>query len=284
MKHSSIHAKTLGCFSLEREHGTMQKCRVGWAQALIFQIASLLFPPTQNPPSDRRLPRYLGFPSVWREQLNSSVHQKEDVTKRVCNIERNGYFTCEISTSPMRQNIYFQIWIMPWKHDQTLASLCFCFCFRTYETQGSWEHGSWCFLYIGGPQRPANPKDIKDDNLLGIPLHFLIATRGVMDSGVDRSTGRVCWGPSVGSCSVYAPPQEWKASVSRAILFSERRSASYWWRRCRGERRWCSPHLLFITRSSDKTCRQNLKWQERTLTREGLQFGNSTLSALMRQI
>lgn len=45
------------------------------------------------------------------------------------------------------------------------------------------------------------------------------------------------------------------------------------------------PHLLFITRSSDKTCRQNLnKWQERTLTREGLQFGNSTLSALMPQI
>lgn len=40
---------------------------------------------------------------------------------------------------------------------------------------------------IGG-----KPGDIKDDNLLGIPLHFLIETRGVMDSGVERSTGPVC--------------------------------------------------------------------------------------------
>lgn len=142
--------------------------------------------------------------------------------------------------------------------------------FLLCETQGSWEHASCCVLHIRGPQWLAKPRGIKDDNLLGIPPHFLIETRGVMDSRVERSTGPVCWGPSVGSCSVYAPPQEWKASVSRAILFSERRSASCWWRRCRGELRWCSPHHpLFITRSSDKTCRQNLnKWQERTGTRE----------------
>lgn len=42
------------------------------------------------------------------------------------------------------------------------------------------------------PAVGSRPRDIKDDNLLGIPLHFLIETRGVMDSGVERSTGPVC--------------------------------------------------------------------------------------------
>lgn len=42
------------------------------------------------------------------------------------------------------------------------------------------------------PSTAGKPTDIKDDNLLGIPLHFLIETRGVMDSGVERSTGPVC--------------------------------------------------------------------------------------------
>lgn len=152
-------------------------------------------------------------------------------------------------TSRTHQKVYFQIRI---EHCDPLGSLCFCFCFRTLpnEARGSWERVFCCVLYIPSPQWRAKPRGIKDDNLLGIPLHFLIETRGVMDSGVERSTGPVCWGPSVGSCSVYAPPREWKASVSRAILFSERRSASYWWRRCRGELRWCAPpppihHPLF---------------------------------------
>lgn len=88
--------------------------------------------------------------------------------------------------------------------------------------EGSWECALRFLVYsvYSPPAMASKPRDIKDDNLLGIPLHFLIETRGVMDSGVERSTGPVCWGPSVGSCSVYAPSQEWKASVSRAILFS----------------------------------------------------------------
>lgn len=42
------------------------------------------------------------------------------------------------------------------------------------------------------PAVDSRQRDIKDDNLLGIPLHFLIETRRVMDSGVERSTGPVC--------------------------------------------------------------------------------------------
>lgn len=42
------------------------------------------------------------------------------------------------------------------------------------------------------PAMGSKLRDIKDDNLLGIPLHFLIEMRGVMDSGVERSTGPVC--------------------------------------------------------------------------------------------
>lgn len=192
------------------------------------------------------------------------------------------YFTCKISTTPVHQNVYFQIRIMPQEHYHTLALPCFCFCLRTNETQGSWERVFWCVPYIRGPQWLAKPRGIKDDNLLGIPLHFLIETRGVTDSGVERSMGPVCWGPSVGSCSVYAPPQEWKASVSRAILFSERRSASYWWRRCRGELRWCSPphpptsysSRALPTRPTDKTLISGKKglWLERAFSLEIQRF------------
>ena len=59
--------------------------------------------------------------------------------------------------------------------------------------QGSWEwelrflvHSVYSPLAMG-----SKPRDIKD-NLLGIPLHFLIEKRGVLDSGVERSTGPVC--------------------------------------------------------------------------------------------
>lgn len=46
-----------------------------------------------------------------------------------------------------------------------------------HSLQGSWEILCQCFLYVLCPQRVATPADIKDDNLLGIPLHFLIETR-----------------------------------------------------------------------------------------------------------
>lgn len=47
-------------------------------------------------------------------------------------------------------------------------------------------------LYVRRWRWLAKTRGIKDDNLLGIPPHFLIETRRVMDSGVERSTGPVC--------------------------------------------------------------------------------------------
>ncbi len=60
--------------------------------------------------------------------------------------------------------------------------------------QGSWECALRFLVYsVYSPTAMGSkPRDIKDHNLLGIPLHFLIETRGVMDSGVERSTGPVC--------------------------------------------------------------------------------------------
>lgn len=60
--------------------------------------------------------------------------------------------------------------------------------------QRSWECALRFLVYsvYAPPEMGSKPRDIKDDNLLGIPLHFLIETRGVMDSGVERSTGPVC--------------------------------------------------------------------------------------------
>lgn len=133
------------------------------------------------------------------------------------------------------QNAHFQIRIIPGelRYAFNCVNSCLCLVSDVTEyisrTQCSCRFSAGilgtCSAFPGvfGYAPPAiggKPGDIKDDNLLGIPLHFLIETRGVMDSGVERSTGPVCWGPSVGSCSVYAPSQEWKASVSRAILFS----------------------------------------------------------------
>lgn len=67
--------------------------------------------------------------------------------------------------------------------------LCFNFDVRD---PGNVIRASWCILYIHQPATSGKPGDIKDDNLLGIPPHFLIETRGVMDSGVAGSTGPVC--------------------------------------------------------------------------------------------
>lgn len=60
--------------------------------------------------------------------------------------------------------------------------------------KGSWECEQ-CFLVysVYSPlAMGSKPRDIKDDNLLGIPQHFLIERRGALDSGVERSTGPVC--------------------------------------------------------------------------------------------
>lgn len=59
---------------------------------------------------------------------------------------------------------------------------------------GSWECALRFLAYsvYSLPAMASKPGDIKDDNLLGIPLHFLIEMRGVLDSGVERSTGPVC--------------------------------------------------------------------------------------------
>lgn len=59
---------------------------------------------------------------------------------------------------------------------------------------GSWEHELHFLVYsVYSPLAMGSKlSDIKDDNLFGIPLHLLIEKRGVLDSGVERSTGPVC--------------------------------------------------------------------------------------------
>lgn len=61
-------------------------------------------------------------------------------------------------------------------------------------SSGSWEC-ALCLLMHSGYPPPAvdsKPRNLKDDNLFGIPQHFIIQMRGGLDSGVERSTGPVC--------------------------------------------------------------------------------------------